>query len=295
MERTRWRVGDLAGMTGLTVRTLHHYEAVGLLPAAARTESGHRLYDEASVQRLYRICVLRHLGVPLAGIRRALGDEASVVAVLQQHLAQLERQVDELTRLRDRLRGLCRRPTAGPDAAELLRTIEAMSRLERHLDARRTSGASAPVPSNTPRWRALARELRACLEAGEAPSTRRAGLLARKARELIQRFAGGDPALLEALGRLRTADPPEDLAGWDPPLMAYLDRALRALDAKEDAPAGRTAGTRVGTRTPRPRLGAPRPLHRPGGAAGDGHRRAAAALARGPRRRPRGRRTTSLR
>src|SRR4051812_20077959 len=91
--RMRWRVGDLARMTGLTVRTLHHYEEIGLLAAAARTESGHRLYDEASVERLYRICVLRNLGIPLSGIRGLIGDDASVVSVLHQHLAHVEQQV----------------------------------------------------------------------------------------------------------------------------------------------------------------------------------------------------------
>jgi hypothetical protein len=58
------KVGELAAATGLTVRTLHYYEEVGLLVASGRTEAGHRLYDDAEVERLYRICLLRHLGLP---------------------------------------------------------------------------------------------------------------------------------------------------------------------------------------------------------------------------------------
>ncbi|MGH3481002.1 MAG: MerR family transcriptional regulator [Pseudonocardiaceae bacterium] len=56
-----WKVGQLARLTGLTVRTLHHYDQVGLLCPSARTPSGHRLYGDQDV----RIVALRELGLPL--------------------------------------------------------------------------------------------------------------------------------------------------------------------------------------------------------------------------------------
>jgi MerR family transcriptional regulator, thiopeptide resistance regulator len=70
------------------------------------------------------------------------------------------------------------------------------------------------------------------MEAGDAPSTRRVKALAAEAFSLIQSFAKGDPAVLKALARLRADAPPQGLAGWDPKLTRYLDRALAAL-AKE--------------------------------------------------------------
>jgi len=228
----RWRVGDLARATGLTVRTLHHYEAIGLLERPARTESGHRLYTEASIRRLYRIRVLRNLGVPLAGIRRALDEGQSLASVLREHLARVEEQVEALTRLRDGLRRMCR--GTGPDevnTADLVRTIEAMSSLERHVRTR--SAAAWPTGSRERQWRALAAALRACLEAGDDPSSARVRAIAGRARALIHDFSGGDAAIVDALAHLRTAAPPVELAGWDPPLMAYLDRALCALDTEE--------------------------------------------------------------
>jgi MerR family transcriptional regulator, thiopeptide resistance regulator len=51
LER-RWKVGELAGATGLTVRALHHYDRVGLLVPSERTGAGDRLHSEADVQRL---------------------------------------------------------------------------------------------------------------------------------------------------------------------------------------------------------------------------------------------------
>ncbi len=67
-----WKVGELAKQTGLTVRTLHHYDEIGLLKPSRRTRSGHRLYGEADVQRLYRILALRRLGFALSEIETVL-------------------------------------------------------------------------------------------------------------------------------------------------------------------------------------------------------------------------------
>lgn len=58
-KSTTCKVGELAEVTGLTVRTLHYYEEIGLLVSSARSEGGHRLYGAAEVERLYRISLLR--------------------------------------------------------------------------------------------------------------------------------------------------------------------------------------------------------------------------------------------
>ena len=103
-ERAGRKVGELAAATGLTVRTLHYYEEVGLLVASGRTEAGHRLYDDADLERLYRICLLRRLGLPLGEIGKALDDSASSLrAAMSTHLGELERRLEAGGRLRGRL------------------------------------------------------------------------------------------------------------------------------------------------------------------------------------------------
>lgn len=52
-------VGEVSQRTGVTVRTLHHYDAVGILPPSDRTEAGYRIYDEVAVGRLFRILARR--------------------------------------------------------------------------------------------------------------------------------------------------------------------------------------------------------------------------------------------
>ncbi len=67
-----WKVGELAKLTGVSVRTLHHYEAIGLLAPAARNEGGHRCYTDVEVERLQRIVSLRELGFSLEDVGRCL-------------------------------------------------------------------------------------------------------------------------------------------------------------------------------------------------------------------------------
>src|SRR3954449_12870489 len=98
------RVGELAAATGLTVRTLHYYEEIGLLVASGRTDAGHRLYADEDVERLYRICLLRRLGLPLGELGRALDDPAwNLQSAMATHLRDLDRRLDAAGRLRGRL------------------------------------------------------------------------------------------------------------------------------------------------------------------------------------------------
>ncbi len=226
MDERRWRVGELADATGLTVRTLHHYERVGLFGPAGRTPSDHRLYDTASVERLYRIRALRALGMSLDEIGKALVDPSVIADLLRAQLVRVEAEVERMSTLRDRLRGLLS-SDADIDADALLLTLDAMSRVDRHVDDRRRR--SAARETSEAQWRNLGDRLRACMDAGEDPSSDRVAAIATDVRRRIRAFSGGDVAVEAALARVRALDPPPNLAGWDPPLMRYLDRALAEL------------------------------------------------------------------
>ena len=93
-------VKEISRISGVSVRTLHHYDAIGLLKPARITESGYRLYDEASLQRLQTILLFRQLQFPLKEIRQILDDpQFDPMLALQQQiqLLQLQRQhLDDL-------------------------------------------------------------------------------------------------------------------------------------------------------------------------------------------------------
>ncbi len=127
---TGLRVGDVAAATGVSVRTLHHYEEVGLL-SPTRAASGHRAYTPVDVARLYRVTSLRSLGLPLAEIGPALDSHADgLVAALRRHLGRLDEEATRLGRLRSLLADALASGTEGPGAAvePLLAAVAEMSR-----------------------------------------------------------------------------------------------------------------------------------------------------------------------
>ena len=131
--------GNLLPRPGLTVRTLHYYEQIGLLVASERSDAGHRLYAEADVERLYRICLLRRFGLPLGEIARALDDPAwSLHAAMATHLHDVERRIDVAARLRGRLAHLVA-STGATDGAltdDLLEVLEEMTMLDATVQRR---------------------------------------------------------------------------------------------------------------------------------------------------------------
>jgi len=92
-----WPIKDVARATGLTSRTLRHYEQIGLLRPSRVASNGYRFYGQAEMSRLYRILSLRALELPLAAIHLALDDETSLVETIESHLAFLEERRDRTT------------------------------------------------------------------------------------------------------------------------------------------------------------------------------------------------------
>jgi DNA-binding transcriptional MerR regulator len=68
-------VGDVARMAGVTVRTLHHYDDIGLLEPSGRSDAGYRLYEREDLERLQELLFYRELGLGLEEIRRIVTDE----------------------------------------------------------------------------------------------------------------------------------------------------------------------------------------------------------------------------
>jgi DNA-binding transcriptional MerR regulator len=97
---TGYTVHQLASMAGISVRTLHHYDHIGLLTPSARTAAGYRLYGTADLLRLQQILLYRELDLPLEEIRRILDDPGfDPIRALAQHRRTLELQAERLAHL----------------------------------------------------------------------------------------------------------------------------------------------------------------------------------------------------
>src|SRR3954452_5641517 len=128
------KVGALARRSGLTVRTLHHYDAIGLLKPSLHTGAGHRLYTAGDVARLQQVLSLRQLGFSLEEVRGCLDRPGfSPLEVIGLHLERLREQIEMRRKLCERLEGVAAHLRAAGEvsADEFLRTIEVMTMMDR--------------------------------------------------------------------------------------------------------------------------------------------------------------------
>lgn len=97
-----YTVSQVAKMAGISVRTLHHYDQIGLLKPSDRTEAGYRLYAEPELLRLQQILFFRELEMPLEEVGRILDNPGfDQVMALEQHRQLLNRRMERLARLLD--------------------------------------------------------------------------------------------------------------------------------------------------------------------------------------------------
>ena len=238
-----WKVGELAKATGLTVRTLHHYDEIGLLSPSHRTAAGHRMYAEGDVQRLQQIVSLRSLGFALDDVRGVLeGRELMPIQIVRMHADRLRQQIRTQQRLVERLDAVA----AGLDKAEhvsadeLIHLIEETTMFDKYytpeqldqLAARREQVGEARIAEVEAEWPRLMAEVRAEMDRGTDPSDPRVQELARRWTGLVREFTGGDPGIARSLNNLYQNE--QSVMGMDVGPMremgAYIARASAAAN-----------------------------------------------------------------
>ena len=123
-------IGELARVTGLTVRTIRYWSDEGALPPVARSAGGYRLYDAASVARLELIRTLRELGLGLADVRRVLAGETTVAQVAAAHVVALDARIRSLKVTRAVLSTVAKRGS-GAEETTLMNRLARLSAAER--------------------------------------------------------------------------------------------------------------------------------------------------------------------
>src|SRR3954454_202500 len=238
MTAEHHRIGELAKVAGVTVRTLHHYDELGLLTPSVRTAGGHRLYTAEDVQRLYRLLALRGLGLPLDEIGALLETSDGVAETVRRHLERVERQAEALEGLRARLTRLLTALDGGVDSSQrFLDALEAMSMFEKYytpeqlqqLEQRRQQLGDDEIKRVEDEWKDLYAQVREHREKGTDPQVPAVQALVRRSGELIQMFTGGDPGIAASLKRMYEAEGPARASrGGGVPAredLEYLERA----------------------------------------------------------------------
>lgn len=224
-------VGQLAKRAGVTVRALHHYDAIGLLRPSGRTDGGYRLYSRVDVARLHGIQTLRQLGVPLADMVPLLdGDAGSLQEILARRIGALDEQITQAQALRERLAATQLVLAAGrqPATDDWLAGLSLMSTYERYFSAGELKRAFQRWKPLEPEWRPLVQAIRETMERGTPSGAAEVQPLALRWIDLATRWMDGDVQFLGRWGAMLREQPGLPLrAGMDLRMVEYVDEAIR--------------------------------------------------------------------
>ncbi|WP_406230556.1 MerR family transcriptional regulator [Nocardia sp. NBC_01009] len=218
-------VGAAAELVGVTVRTLHYWDEIGLASPSVRTTAGYRRYTDADLQRLHRIVAYRETGLGLDAIREVLDDAtAKIGATLREQRSQLAERIHDLQQLDERLE----RMTEAHERGILLSDEEQSATFGADWDPR-GPGQARVVWGDSPQWAQFAersasrtreqwqslshamstlqRDLGDALDQGIAPGSPEANTLVERHREVFSNFFPLTRQMQVCLGRMFDSDP----------------------------------------------------------------------------------------
>lgn len=246
-KEATWKVGELARLAGLTVRTLHHWHDIELVMPSMRTASGHRLYTEDDLRRLYQVLALRELGLPLESIATVLdGSTDRLDDILRAHRDQVGDQLTALRGVHRQLSALVARlRTAGPPGtSDLLTLIEEVTKMNQTvrnyftedqltmLDERRERLGEQYFQNIRQQWQELITAVQSEMDAGASPTTPRAQELAEQWMSLLSEFDAGDSDLRAANFRMR-AENEAEIEQHGGPSQAMIDYITAANQPRQ--------------------------------------------------------------
>jgi MerR family transcriptional regulator, thiopeptide resistance regulator len=225
-SKNLWQAKQFAELSKVTVRTLHHYDRIGLLKPKHYDRNGFRLYGEAEFARLQQITTLKFIGFSLNQIREILGAREFDLA----ETLQLQRRIIEAqrNRLNLALEAITRaekvfQRDGGTDWESFKNIIEVIN-MEQNMDWTRkyySESAQAKIEERkslwspelqervTRDWNELTRDIEAAIADGVSPSDERAQKLAARWNGLIEEFTGGDREISKGLNKMYA-----DQASW---------------------------------------------------------------------------------
>ncbi|MBL3521240.1 MerR family transcriptional regulator [Serratia plymuthica] len=226
------KVGELARRSGITVRTLHYYDSIGLLIPSARSDAGYRLYNRADITRLHHIQALRRMGVQLAEVGALLTRSGvTLTTVIEQQITMLDRQLAQTVALRDRLQHMHAQLTAGdePELNDWLTTLELMTMYDKYF----TADELAQLPfyqadqARNQEWAELVSSMRQLIDSGVEAQAPQAQALARRWMQMLERDTALNPAFLTRLNAMHADEPSmREQTGITPAVTDYVTRAF---------------------------------------------------------------------
>ncbi len=227
MAAEQWTVGEVAELAHVTVRTLHHYDEIGLLSPSDRTEAGYRLYERAELERLHQILLYRELGFGLDAIGEMLDqpalDRRAMLRAQRDLLAEKVRNTEAVMRALDRTLETLDGGGAEMSADEMFEGFEDFDHAQYAEETKERWGETDAYRESMRRaksygkadWARMKREqdaieadMAAVMAGGASPTSPEAMDVAERARQLIDRwFYPCSPRMHVGLADMYVADP----------------------------------------------------------------------------------------
>lgn len=218
LQNRTWKVGELSKLTGLTIRTLHHYDEIGLLSPISRTSSGHRLYDEGDIIKLQQIMSLKELDFSLDKIKEFLENpEYNPKEIIEMQIERLNQEIKLKEELKSQLHELWevfhswRKPNLEQfiNSIELIKnqkkyfTQEQITLIKRQYNELNNNEADKYASS----WGELISSFQREMEKETPVDNPTVVDLARKWKEAMDFFTGGDTEIISSAERYYTDNP----------------------------------------------------------------------------------------
>lgn len=226
------KVGELARRTGLTVRTLHHYDEIGLLAPSGRSEAGYRLYSQADVQRLHGIQTMRQMGLALSDIGELLaGEGMAPERIIGQQIRALDQQISQATELRARLAMLRDGLMAGaePDMGNWLEALALMTTYGKYFSSAELKQIFTSWSLIEADWLVVKDLVRSAMDRQLPPDSPEVQALAYRWMALMLHWMGGDIDLLDRWGHMFRTEPSTQGRNHAPPgdMIEFVETAIK--------------------------------------------------------------------
>ncbi|HTF98338.1 MAG TPA: MerR family transcriptional regulator [Cellvibrio sp.] len=230
------KIGQLSHQVCLSIRTLHHYDQIGLLSPSVRTPAGHRLYNKKDIALLHRIQALKQLGFSLQKISQIINDNSlPLPEVIEQQIANIEGEITQAIKLKEKLMRLQSSLLKGeePDTNKWLDTLALMNVYDKYLTANEieelNSYAAIVKDELENDWPEMVKKLNLMMSQKVSSNDGSAKEFVIQWTEMLERLVGHDPQLLLKVHAMSNEPEIQIQRGITPAMIEFLGQVMREI------------------------------------------------------------------
>lgn len=235
-----WKVGEIASITGLTIRTLRYYDQIDLFSPSQYTESGHRLYTKSDLSKLHQILALKQIGLSLDDIKSVMRnkEKGSATNIIATQITRIKKDIEVqqnlLYELESALKTISsKKKMSVEELTKLLRamkmyqekyfTKEQLDKMKHYYD-HYEEGALKEVEQE---FRIILERIQSEKEKGIPPKNSKVQTLAKQWADIAYSFTRNDQDLRRQTEKFHAENPDNDLLfGMNAELYKYIQEAL---------------------------------------------------------------------